>query len=83
MAKHGHRVVHITELRAGESAADPIEIAMSGVAEPREQTAPNAAGPREGASAARTLLGLPRYDLAGVAVLAVGVVIAGAALLLF
>jgi hypothetical protein len=83
MAKHGHRVVHIAELRAGESAADPIEIAMSGVAEPREQGARDSAGPSEGASAARPLLGLPRYDLAGVAVVAVGVVIAGAALLLF
>jgi len=73
MAKHGHRVVHIAELRTGESMADPIEIAMSGVAEPRDARQP----------ASEPTLGLPRYDLASIAVVAVSVAVAGAALLLF
>ncbi len=90
MAKHGHRVVHIAELKLGESAADPISVAMAdndgaacgvsargaagdAIRKPRE---------REPASVTPSLLGLPVYDLAGVAVVAAGIALAGAAILL-
>jgi hypothetical protein len=78
MAKHGHRVAHIAELGAGESAADPIEISIAsgeGPAARRPADVP--------ARAAQQVLGLPRYDLAGAAVVVVGFAIAGAAFLLF
>lgn len=78
MAKHGHRVVHIAEMRAGESAADPIEMPMSAKDEPGKAPAD-----RERETATQPLLGLPRYDLAGVAVVAAGIAMAGAAYLLF
>src|SRR5262245_58440013 len=76
MARHGHRVVHIAELGVGEGAADPIKIPIvgaSGEREPRAEREP-ATWPR---------LGLPRYDLAGAVVVAVGVALAGAAYFLF
>jgi hypothetical protein len=81
MAKHGHRVVHIADMKVGENAADPIELAM-----PLEGEKPSASErlPRRApATATHPLLGLPRYDLAGVAVVAAGIAVAGAAYLLF
>ena len=81
MAKHGHRVVHIAELKAGESPTDPVVIAMAG--ESAHDGIGNRAAARERATATRPLLGLPRYDLAGVAMIAAGLVVAGAAFLLF
>jgi hypothetical protein len=81
MAKHGLRVVHLAEMHAGETAADPIVIPMAAAcdvsllpARPRTQ---------ERVTATQPLLGLPRYDLAGVAVVAAGIAMAGAAYLLF
>ena len=81
MAKHGHRVVHIAEMRVGEKAADPIEIAMPAGGEIPATT--EASPRREPAARAHWMLGLPRYDLAGVAVVAAGIAVAGAAYLLF
>jgi hypothetical protein len=78
MAKHGHRVAHVAELRAGESAADPIAVPMV-AADDRDMRRPPAARAPE----RPPLLGLPRYDLAGVAVVAVGFAIASAAFFLF
>ena len=80
MAKHGHRVVHIAEMRVGESAADPIEIAMPAEG---EKAAGEASPRREPAVPAHWMRSLPRYDLAGVAVVAAGIAVAGAAYLLF
>ena len=78
MAKHGHRVAHVAELRAGERAADPIAIPMV-AADDRDMRKPTAErGPER-----QPLFGLPRYDLAGVAVMAVGCAVAGAAYFLF
>jgi hypothetical protein len=77
MAKHGHRVVHVAQMRAGENAADPVRIAMPAEADR------DAAGLAAHRPEARTLLGLRHYDLAGVAVAAVGIAVAGAAFLLF
>jgi hypothetical protein len=77
MAKHGHRVVHIVELRAGERAADPIEVPIA-MGEARDSGEALHASAR----ATRPMLGWPRYDLAGAAVVAVGFAIAGAAFLL-
>lgn len=81
MAKHGHRVVHLAEMRAGETAADPIPIAMA----PESDGRPGAEKPLapERVTATQPLLGLPRYDLAGVAVIVAGIAMAGAAYLLF
>jgi hypothetical protein len=80
MAKHGHRVAHIVEMRSGESAADPIEIAMLPESEKPDM---GEALPRHGPAApTRWMLGLPRFDLAGV-VVAAGIAVAGAAYLLF
>ena len=81
MAKHGHRVVHIAEMRAGESAADPIEVAMP--AESAKPAADATSPGRAPATPTHWMLGLPRYDLAGVAVVAAGIAVAGAAYLLF
>jgi hypothetical protein len=81
MAKHGHRVVQIAEMRAGQRASDPITVTMA----PASDTSMAPAQPDipERLTATQPLLRLPRYDLAGVAVVAAGIVVAGAAYLLF
>lgn len=79
MAKHGHRVVHIAVLGAGESPRDPIAVPMApGCDASRAQ-------PRESgrATAPQPPARLPSYDIAGAAVVAVGIAVAGAVLLLF
>lgn len=81
MAKHGHRVAHITEMRTSETAVDPVEVAMA--EPPRPAAGPPAETARARITATQPLLGLPRYDLAGVAVVAAGIAMAGAAILLF
>ena len=81
MAKHGHRIVHIAEMRADERASGPIVVGMAKAAD--AGTAPAASGAPARATPVQPLLGLPRYDLAGVAVIAAGFVVAGAAYLLF
>jgi len=83
MAKHGHRVVHIAEMKAAESPTDRVVVPMAG-----DGAADGAGGgkgteARERATATQPLLGLPRYDLASVAVIAAGLAVAGAAFLLF
>ncbi len=76
MAKHGHRVVHISDLGPGESATDPVRIAMADGAEaPAAHEAPVR-------PASRPLLRRLRDDLAGVATVA-GIVAIGAVLLIF
>jgi len=81
MARHGHRIVHIADTRVGETAAAPIDVAMapqsaaSGGRKPRREPAR--------VTATQPLLGLPRYDLAGLVVVAAGIAFAGAAILLF
>jgi hypothetical protein len=79
MARHGHRVVHIAEMRSGESAGDPVSVAMAPEA---DQGATAMPGEPARAPVPR-MLGLPAYDLAGAAVIAAGLAVAGAALLLF
>jgi hypothetical protein len=81
MAKHGHRVVHLAEMRVGETAADPVSVPMAAASDAR-LTAPRP-NTQEHITATQPLLGLPRYDLAGVAVVAAGIAVAGAAYLLF
>lgn len=81
MAKHGHRVAHIAAMRARETAADPVAVAMA--EPPRAAADPPAEGAPERIAAPEPLPGLPRYDLAGVAVVAAGIAMAGAAILLF
>jgi hypothetical protein len=81
MAKHGHRVVHVVELRADESPDDPVAVPIVPGSNAGGATAPRAASER--ARAPRPLLGLPRYDLAGVTVFAAGIAVAISAILLF
>ena len=84
MARHGHRVAHIAEMRSGESAGDPITVPMVPDDKSGEiPIAPPVPGRRVPATGARPLLGIPAYDIAGVAVIAAGIVMAGAAFLLF
>lgn len=75
LAKHGLRVVHIAPLTAGETAVDPVRIAMAAaqVAAPRGPHMPDERRRRT----------LPRYDLAGAGVALVGLAVAGVAFLLF
>ena len=76
MAKHGHRVVHIAETRAGERATDPVRVEIAGDPNP----------PHEEACAARQTtrrtarVALARHSIAGL-VAAIGIVAAGAAYL--
>lgn len=79
MARHGHRVVHMAEMGAGESAADPVRIPMAG--ERMVSGASESAAQDRPVPATRVPFGLIRYDLAGVA--AVGIMVAGVAYLLF
>ena len=68
-------------MRAGETAADPVSVPMAAASDAtRVFPQPN---PQERITATQPLLGLPRYDLAGVAVVAAGIAMAGAAYLLF
>jgi hypothetical protein len=66
-------------LRASETAAAPADVQISAAA------AVTAERPARGASerATRPRLGVPRYDLAGIAVAAAGIAVAAAAILLF
>jgi len=81
MARHGHRVVHLAEMRVGETAADPVSVPMAAASDASLMSPqPN---PQARITATQPLLGLPRYDLAGVAVVAAGIAMAGAAYLLF
>lgn len=76
MARHGNRVVHMSELGPGERATDPVPIAMAGGAgAPAAREAPARPAPRP-------LLERLRRDLAGVATVA-GIVAIGAVLLIF
>lgn len=74
MARHGHRIVHLAEMRVGERATDPIGIEI-------------ACGPdRPGVGARAPIrrmarLALARHSIAGLAV-ALGIVAAGAAYLM-
>jgi hypothetical protein len=81
MAKHGRRVLHLAEMRVGEMPADPVSIPMAAASDAGFM--PLKSEMRERVTATQPLLGLPRYDLAGVAVVAVGIAVAGAAYLLF
>lgn len=81
MARHGHRVVHLAEMRVGETAADPVSVPMAAASKARLLTLQPET--RERITATQPLSGLPRYDLAGVAVVAAGIAVAGAAYLLF
>jgi hypothetical protein len=67
-------------MRSHESPSDPIAVAM--VAEAKSQRVQAAPG-KPARSALQPRLGLPAYDLAGVAVIAVGIAVAGAAFFLF
>lgn len=78
MAKHGHRVVHIAALDAGESPADPVRIEMAAAA-----SRPEAAAFARRERAAPHRVGLARFDLAGAAIAVVGLAAAGAAIFLF
>ncbi len=82
MAKHGHRVAHIAELGAGELPTGPVAVRMAPDAEQElardKLGAPERANAR--AIAAQPLLGRPRHDLAGVAIVAAGLAVAGAAI---
>lgn len=74
MAKHGHRVVHIAEMRAGERAFDPVTVAMAPASDATKVPARHDAPER--ITATQPLLGLPRYDLAAVAVVMAGIAVA-------
>ena len=76
MARHGHRVVHVAELGAGECAADPVRIAMAVSAgspkSPMPPAAPTAPLPARGAW---------RDGLGGAAAV-LGIVVVGVAFLI-
>ena len=78
MARHGHRVVHIAEMRAGESAADPIRIEIA-CGSDRLRPEPTARRPK---AVWPTQLALARHGIVGV-VAVLGFAAAGAAYLLF
>jgi hypothetical protein len=79
MARHGHRIVHMAQMRDGESAADPVRIPMAGGrASPGEAAAARRDTPT---AAPRMPFGLAKLGLAGVA--AAGIMVAGVAILLF
>ena len=79
MAKHGHRIAHLAELGQAESISDPVKLKIAGgfTAIPRRHR------DDERASAVHPFIGLPRYDLAAMAVVIAGAMMTGAAIWLF
>ena len=79
MAKHGHRIAHLAEMGPTESVSNPVTVPIAGgfmASPPRHRVEARA-------SATYPFFGLPRYDLAAMAVAAAGAVMAGAAIWLF
>lgn len=80
MAKHGHRIVHVAELGAGESLRDPVAVAMAPECDASAARSPAAEDARVDAA---PRVRFASYDLAGAAAVAAGIALLGAALLLF
>ena len=79
MAKHGHRIAHLAEMGQAESLSDPVTLSIASgfTAIPRRHR------DDERASATHPFLGMPRYDLAAMAVVIAGAMMTGAAIWLF
>lgn len=79
MAKHGHRIARLAEIGRGESRSHPVTVPIaSGFAASRSRLRVEAR-----ASSTHPCFGLPRYDLAALAVVFAGAVMTGAAIWLF